>query len=38
MIEKANTTGAEIAVISTETNQGKHFYESFGGIGALLRY
>jgi len=38
MIEKAKAVGAQVRVISTETNEGKHFYESFGGIAALLRY
>lgn len=38
LIEKAKSTGADIRVISTETNEGKNFYEGFGGIAALLRY
>ncbi|MEI7960956.1 MAG: peptide chain release factor aRF-1 [archaeon] len=38
MIEKAKGIGAQIRVISTETNEGKNFYEGFGGIAALLRY
>ncbi|MDD3159500.1 MAG: peptide chain release factor aRF-1 [Candidatus ainarchaeum sp.] len=38
MIEKAKTISAKVSVISTETDQGKQFYEGFGGIGALLRY
>jgi len=38
MIEKAKASGAQIKVISTETNEGKHFYEGFGGIAALIRY
>ncbi len=38
MIEKANGTGAEVQVISTESSQGKNFLEGFGGVGALLRY
>jgi peptide chain release factor subunit 1 len=38
MIDKAKETGAQVRVISTETNEGKHFYEGFGGIAALLRY
>ncbi len=38
LIEKAKTIGAEVRVISTETNEGKNFYEGFGGIAALLRY
>lgn len=38
MIEKANSTGAQIQVVSNETSQGQQFLTSFGGIGALLRY
>ena len=38
MIEKAKAIGALVRVISTETNEGKNFYEGFGGIAALLRY
>ena len=38
MVEKARNTGAEVSVISTETGEGKQFYEGFGGIAALLRY
>lgn len=38
MIEKAKSIGANVRVISTETNQGKQFYEGFGGVGAILRY
>ncbi len=38
LMEKAKNTGADVRVISTETNEGKNFYEGFGGIGAILRY
>ena len=38
MMEKAKAGGAIVRVISTETNEGQHFYEGFGGIAALLRY
>lgn len=38
MIEKAKKIGALVRVISTETNEGKNFYDGFGGIAALLRY
>lgn len=38
LMEKAKSTGADVRVISTETNEGKNFYEGFGGIGAILRY
>lgn len=38
MIEKAKSIGANVRVISTETNQGKQFYVGFGGVGAILRY
>jgi len=38
IVEKAKDTGAEVSVISTETGEGKQFYEGFGGLGAILRY
>jgi peptide subunit release factor 1 (eRF1)/transcriptional regulator with XRE-family HTH domain len=38
MVEKAKETGARVQVVGTETPQGKHFLEGFGGVGALLRY
>ena len=38
LVEKARETGAEVSVISTETGEGKQFFEGFGGIGAILRY
>ncbi len=38
MLEKASETGAEIKIISTETDEGEQFFRGFGGIGALLRY
>jgi len=38
LIDKAKLTGAQIRVISTETNEGKNFFDGFGGIAALLRY
>ena len=38
MIERAKATGALVRVISTETNEGKQFFEGFGGLAALLRY
>ncbi len=38
MVEKAKSIGASVRVISTETNQGKQFFEGFGGVGAILRY
>jgi peptide chain release factor subunit 1 len=38
MVEKAKSIGAEVNVISTETGEGKQFFEGFGGIGAMLRY
>ncbi len=34
----AEETGAKVELISTETVEGKQFYETFGGIGALLRF
>ncbi|MBN2127158.1 MAG: peptide chain release factor 1, partial [Candidatus Diapherotrites archaeon] len=38
MFEKAHSTGAEIKIISTETSEGEQFMQSFGGLGAILRY
>jgi peptide chain release factor subunit 1 len=38
MLEKAKAVGAEVFVASTETAEGKQFYEGFGGLGAMLRY
>jgi peptide chain release factor subunit 1 len=38
MIEKAQNTGAETKIISTDTSEGEQFYKGFGGIGAILRY
>ena len=37
-IELAEQTGAEIEIISTETEAGRKFLQGFGGIGAMLRY
>ena len=34
----AKDTGASVELISTETVEGKQFYDTFGGIGAILRY
>jgi peptide chain release factor subunit 1 len=36
--EMAEKTGAEVELISTDTSEGKQFFLSFGGIGALLRF
>lgn len=38
LMEKAHGIGAEVKIISTETSEGKQFFEGFGGIGAVLRY
>jgi peptide chain release factor subunit 1 len=38
LLEKAQATGAEVSVISTETNEGEQFLKGFGGVGALLRF
>lgn len=38
MVDKAKENGSNVRVISTETNEGKQFYEGFGGIAALVRY
>lgn len=37
-IEIAQATGAKVELISVETLEGKQFLETFGGIGAFLRY
>ena len=38
LIELAETTGAEVRMISTDTPEGEQFYRGFGGIGAILRF
>jgi len=38
LLEKAQATGASIALISTETSEGEQFLKGFGGVGALLRF
>jgi len=38
MVERAKEVGAQVRVISTETNEGKNFFEGFGGLAAILRY
>jgi len=38
LLEKAKATGAEVSVISIETDEGMQFLNVFGGLGALLRY
>ncbi|MCX6798760.1 MAG: peptide chain release factor aRF-1 [Candidatus Diapherotrites archaeon] len=38
IMEKAQNTGAETRIISTETTEGEQFLRGFGGIGAILRY
>ena len=38
LLEKAQSTGATIFLISTETGEGEQFLKGFGGVGALLRF
>ena len=38
LLEKANEIGAEVKIVSTDSEEGKQFFEGFGGIGAILRY
>ena len=37
MIKRAKQTGADIEIVSTETEEGLMFY-NLGGIGAILRW
>lgn len=36
--ELAEKTGADVSIISTDTDEGEQFLNAFGGIGAILRY
>ena len=36
--EIAENTGANVEIISTETEEGETLYSTFGGIVAILRY
>jgi len=38
MVDRATAIGAQVRVISTETNEGEQFLKGFGGLAALLRY
>jgi peptide chain release factor subunit 1 len=38
LISLAKQTGAEVYVLSTETEEGAQFWQVFGGVGAVLRY
>jgi peptide chain release factor subunit 1 len=38
MLEKSHEVGSKTIVISMDTEEGKQFFQSFGGIGAMLRY
>jgi len=38
MLEKAESTGAHVEIVSIETPEGQQFLDSFDGIGAILRY
>ncbi len=37
-VDVGQTTSTKVELISTETPEGKQFLDTFGGIGALLRY
>jgi peptide subunit release factor 1 (eRF1) len=37
-LELAQTTNVKVELISIDTLEGKQFFETFGGLGALLRY
>jgi len=36
--EIAESTGTNVEIISTETEEGEMLYSTFGGIAAILRY
>ena len=36
--EIAETTGTDVIIISTETEEGEMLFSTFGGIAAILRY
>lgn len=38
LLEVSQSTNAKVELISVETLEGKQFFETFGGIGAFLRY
>ena len=38
LAELAEQEGANVIVISTQSAEGKEFYKTFGGVGAILRY
>jgi len=38
LTEVAGNMGTQVVLVSTETQEGKTFFETFGGLGALLRY
>ncbi len=38
LLEQARAMGTETVVISMDTSEGQQFYNSFGGVGAMLRY
>jgi len=38
LIKMAEESGAEVEVISLDTEEGQQFYRAFGGLGAILRY
>lgn len=38
LIKMAEESGADVEVISLDTEEGQQFYRAFGGLGAILRY
>ncbi len=38
LLDTAHAMGTETVVVSMDSEEGAHFYHSFGGIGAMLRY
>jgi peptide chain release factor subunit 1 len=38
LLETAHAMGTETVVVSMDSEEGAQFYNSFGGIGAMLRY
>jgi peptide chain release factor subunit 1 len=38
MSEQASQTGSKVELLSDATDEGKQFYDNFGGMGALLRF
>ena len=38
LIKMAEEIGANVEIISLDTEEGQQFYKAFGGLGAFLRY